>query len=126
MCLICRDEPHIAQKDFPVYKVFLENNLSPYQRMDYSYYIGKRFDAEEAELIIKEEFAKRRYLKIYGGFVHSFTSLEEAKREVNYLYDFGGDISIIRECYIPQGTKYYCSSIEIASKSIVIGNKICV
>lgn len=123
MCLICKNRPRIAQKDFSVYKIFTANNFSPYQRMDYSHYIGKRFDAYDNECITKMTELSH-YIQVHGGFVHSFANLKNAEGEIDFLSQFEMEHFIIRKCTIPKGTKYYQSSTEVASKSIIIGEEV--
>lgn len=124
MCLICENKPQIAQKDFSVYKIFTVDNLSPYQRMDYSHYIGKRFDVYDNECITRMTELSDYYINVYGGFVHSFVNLKNAEGEIDFLSQFEMGHFIIRKCIVPKGTKYYQSSTEVASKSIIIGEEV--
>ena len=126
MCLIMNYEPaKIAKEDITVYKVFRENNRSPFFNFDYTSFISKRFDDPEEECIIK---GRGNEVSISKGFIHSFSNLTDAA-----FFKFTvqrPQICVIRKCIIPAGTKYYISNqeslirvfgLEIASKSLIIG-----
>lgn len=125
MCLIMNYEPaKIAEKDIVVYKVFRENNKSPFFNFDYTSFIGKRFDDPEEECIIK---GRGNEISISKGFIHSFSNLTDA---TSFKFAMPYKNHVIRKCIIPAGTKYYVSNIEdlikvfgleIASKSLIIG-----
>lgn len=128
MCLITKQrESLIAEEDIVVYKVFTLEDKSPYQEFDYTPYIGKLFtDSADEKCIEFSDFCGNFVnLSVHGGFIHSFTNLRTAKIEKDFLSDnLDKECFIIRRCLIPKGTKYYCSDNEVASKSIIIGNKI--
>lgn len=126
MCLIMNYEPaKIAEKDIVVYKVFRENNKSPFFNFDYTSFIGKRFDDPEEECIIRTW----NEISISKGFIHSFSNLTDATL-FKFTIQKPHIICVIRKCIIPAGTKYYVSNqknlirvfgVEIASKSLIIG-----
>lgn len=126
MCLIMNYEPaKIAKEDITVYKVFRENNKSPFSNFDYTSFIGKRFDDPEEECIIE---GLGYEISISRGFIHSFSNLTDALCFAECLHSRWQHV--VRKCIIPIGTKYYVSNkenlirvygVEIASKSLIIG-----
>lgn len=123
MCLATlQREPLITEEDITVYKVFTSEDKSPYQRFDYTPYIGKLFTDPNPDDTVFVVVGSGGQLNVYGGFIHSYTKLQTAR---NIVAVSGQKI---RKCTIPKGTKIFISEskYEIASKSIIIGDRICV
>lgn len=126
MCLITKQkEPLIAEEDIVVYKVFTSEDKSPYQEFDYTPYIGKLLTdtAPEEVVYIKDFNGNCIETEVSSGFIHSYTKLIKAIPIAN-MYEGRK----IRECIIPKGTRIFISEFgsQIASKSIIIGEEICV
>jgi len=69
--------------------------------------------------------------KIKRGYFHSFTNLEDAKKELLYMSEmFSWPLYRLRitECIIPKGTKTYLGkfnySYSYASRKIILTNKV--
>lgn len=124
MCLVSEtDIPSIAKEDITVYKVFTSDNRGVFTNFDYSSNIDKRFDDTSEERI--QDTSEGKYL-IDKGFIHSCGNINAAIILAYTAKDYFEVNFVIRKCIIPKGTKYYSDGYEYASKSIVIGNAICV
>lgn len=103
MCLVSSSsKPRIAKKNIIVYKfVLLENNqyITPYLR-------DSLISDTTNQPKDVEKFGFRNY-HIRGGYIHAFTSYEEAKHSLVW-YGVHYSKTIIAGV-IPRGTKYFVS-----------------
>lgn len=123
MCLFTQDiYPSIAEKDLECYKVVkmaYGQALTPYMNMP----IGT--DAIEGKDFFCANDVKRTSFndcyslnEVRCGYIHTFTSLDEAARCVlceslrDYSYSYAYIKLVIFKCIIPKGTEYFTGYAE--------------
>lgn len=102
MCLVSSSKkPRIATKNITVYKFVLYEHdyITPFQRTS--------LISDTTDLPKDIEKYRFRNYHIRGGYIHAYTSYEEAK-EASVWYGLPYNKTIIAGI-IPSGTKYYIS-----------------
>ena len=132
MCLVSRSLPKIAEKDFPVYKVYLVEEVihgkyiieSPYQREL----------AKINKLLVAKGSPTPHYTSdkafIYGcGYFHSLLSFYHVQREMTDIHLWNPNFNlVILKCIVPRNTYYvrgtYCGMDGIASENLIVTKEI--
>lgn len=119
MCLNSKTKiPTIAEKDIVCYKLVFKSmtpSISKYASIVELFPINEGLVCAEGKKTI-EQYA---FYKIGIGYLHSYTSLANAK---NSCFDY----HFILECTIPKGSEYFISKDgdEYASDKLIIGKKV--
>ena len=69
-----------------------------------------KFTNEELDFIFKESVVFEDSCE--GGFVHAYTNLNEALKELRCYYSNSVDNSILVKCTIPEGEEYYLGQFD--------------
>lgn len=122
MCLLSNDIfPSIAENDIECYKVVkmvCGQPLTPYMNLPIEKDVidGKNcFCANDVKKAIFNDLYSLN--EVGGGYIHTFSSAEEAKQCILYnttTFDFiyNGIAFVIFKCIIPKGTEYYSGYCE--------------
>lgn len=68
------------------------------------------FTNDELDFIFKESVLFHDSCE--GGFVHAYTNLDEALKELRWYYANSFDTSILVKCTIPEGEEYYLGQFD--------------
>lgn len=123
MCLITYSKkPLVADKDIPCYKLLVKTNdgrlISPFQEMEYK--IG---EVNRAVSTDKNPFTIHSATYIEGGYLHGYNIYANIRliSHANFSLHSKGELRLYKG-YIPKGTEYYLSTIDICGKDIFVSD----
>lgn len=85
-----------------------------------------KFTDDELDFIFKESVPFNDSCE--GGFVHAYTNLDEALRELRCYYADSADNSVLVKCTIPEGEEYYLGQFDgdyidaLATKKVMLSS----
>lgn len=150
MCLYAKNQKLIAETDIVCYKVLQSLNglldeigrgrveeckdngieyLTPYNYFPMEF--GETYDCERKEREIRDWYSRfnTEYVRILGGFIHTFATIDDALFAISDCDMYG---AVIVKSIIPKGTEYYQGSMHTkdrdrissyASRVMVLGGE---